>query len=119
VISVPTDVTPEEKIVEPTPFTCDQFEPRNRDQDKARLDNCVIQVQNTPDAQMYVIIYPGTDRASVSRNTYNRVSKFYLDYMVRTRNMDPARIRMVQGGNRQKTTVVIWVVPPGAKPPVP
>ena len=119
VITVPTEVTPEDRPRDPVPFTCDQFEPRNRDQDKARLDNCVIQVQNTPDAQLYVIIYPGTDSLSRSRNTYNRVSKFYLDYMVRTRGMDPARIKMVQGGDRQKTSVVIWVVPPGATPPVP
>jgi len=110
-ISVPTDVG---KLPEAaTAFRCDEFEPGNRDQDKARLDNCVIQVQNTPDAQMYVIIYPS------KKHPYDKTAKFYLDYMVRNRGMDPARIRMVQGDARTKADVVIWVVPPGATPPVP
>ena len=117
VISVPTEVG---RLPQPpAPFRCDEFEASNHDQDKARFDNCVIQVQNTPDAQMYVIVYPGTDKASKMKNTYDRTAKFYLDYMVKTRGMDPGRIRMVKGGVRLKTTVVIWVVPPGAAPPVP
>ncbi len=113
IISVPTEVG--KLPPAPTPFRCDEFEPGNRDQDKARLDNCVIQVQNTPDAQMYVIIYPGTDK----KNPYDRTAKFYLDYMVKNRGMDPSRIKMVKGDARMKTTAVIWVVPPGATPPVP
>ncbi len=113
VISVPTEVG--KLPPAPMPFRCDEFEAGARDQDKARLDNCVIQVQNTPDAQMYVIIYPGSDK----KNPYDRTSKFYLDYMVRSRGMDPGRIKIVKGDNRLKTTVVIWVVPPGATPPVP
>jgi hypothetical protein len=115
-ISVPTDVTPKEKP--PQPYKCDEFEAQNPDQDKARFDNCVIQAQNTPDAQLYVIIYPGTDKASLSRNSYDRLSKRALDYMVKTRGFDPRRISVVRGSNRLKTTVEIWVVPPGAQPPV-
>lgn len=110
VITVPTEVG--KLPPAPTPFRCDEFEAGNRDQDKARLDNCVIQVQNTPDAQMYVVIHPG------AKKSYDSTAKFYLDYMVRTRGMDPARIKMVKGDARLKTTVVIWVVPPGATPPV-
>ena len=113
VISVPTEVG--KLPAAPTPFRCDEFEPGNRDQDKARLDNCVIQAQNTPDAQMYVIIYPGVDK----RNPYDRTAKFYLDYMVKNRGMDPSRIKMVKGDPRAKTLTVIWVVPPGATPPAP
>ena len=116
VISVPTDVTPKERP--PLPFKCDEFEAKNPDQDKARFDNCVIQAQNTPDAQLYVIIYPGTDKTSTTRNTYERLSKRALDYMVKTRGFDPRRISIVRGGNRLKTTVEIWIVPPGAQPPV-
>ncbi len=117
-ISVPTDVTPIPKIKPPLPFRCDEFEAQNPDQDKARFDNCVIQAQNTPDAQLYVIIYPGTDKASSTRNTYDRLSKRALDYMVKNRGFDPRRISIVKGGNRLKTTVEIWIVPPGAQPPV-
>ncbi len=118
VISVPTDVTriPEPEV--PRPFRCDEFEAKAPDDDKARFDNCVIQAQNTPDAQLYVIIYPGTDRASTTRNTYDRLSKRALDYMVKTRGFDPRRISIVRGSPRSATTYEIWIVPPGAQPPV-
>jgi hypothetical protein len=116
VISVPTDVVPHERP--PQPYRCDEFESQNPDQDKARFDNCVIQAQNTPDAQLYVIIYPGTDRVSTTRNSYERLSKRALDYMVKVRGFDPRRISIVRGSNRLKTTVEIWIVPPGAQPPV-
>ncbi len=118
-ISVPTDVV--SRVIErrPEAFRCDEFLTANHDKDKARFDNCVIQVQNVPDAQMYVIIYPGTDRMSLSKNSYEQTSKFYLDYLVKSRKVNPGLIRFVRGGSVQKTTVVIWVVPPGAKPPVP
>ncbi|HEX3100189.1 MAG TPA: hypothetical protein VHQ01_00280, partial [Pyrinomonadaceae bacterium] len=55
VIDVPTEVT---KLPTPEPpkgFRCDEFESKSADDDKGRLDNCVIQVQNVPDAQLYVI----------------------------------------------------------------
>jgi hypothetical protein len=78
----------------------------------------VIQVQNTPDAQLYVIIYPGTDKISMTRNTYDRLSKRALDYMVKTRGLDPRHISIVKGSNRLKTRYEIWVIPPGAQPPV-
>jgi hypothetical protein len=117
VLSVPTEVG---RIPPPpTPYQCVDFPATTHDADKARFDNCVIQVQNTPDAQLYVIIYPGTDRRSRTANTYERTSKMLLDYMVKTRGLDPRRIQIVKGPERISTTYVLWVVPPGATPPVP
>lgn len=118
VISVPTDVSKIPDTVDPKAFRCDEFETKNPDDDKARLDNCVIQVQNTPDAQMYVIIYPGTDKISLSRNTYDRLSKRTLDYLVKSRGLDPRNLSIVKGSSRARTTYEIWVIPPGAAPPV-
>lgn len=118
VISVPTEVTRIPKEERRVPFRCDEFESRSPDDDKARFDNCVIQAQNTPDAQLYVIIYPGTDRLSTTRKTYDRLSKRALDYMVKTRGFDPRRIQIVKGSSRLKTTYEVWIVPPGAQPPV-
>lgn len=118
VISVPTDVTIIPPQETPKPFRCDEFEAKTPDEAKARFDNCVIQVQNTPDAQLYVIIYPGTDKLSMSRNTYDRLSKFTLDYLVKVRGFDPRRISIVKGSTRVKTTYELWIVPPGASPPV-
>jgi hypothetical protein len=118
VISVPTEITVIPPIEEAKPLRCDEFEARTRDDDKARFDNCVIQAQNTPDSQLYVIIYPGSDRASMTRNTYERLSRQTLDYMVKERRFDPRRISIVRGSSRQTTTYEIWIVPPGARPPV-
>ncbi|CAN5358253.1 hypothetical protein BH20ACI2_BH20ACI2_28040 [soil metagenome] len=117
VISVPTEITVIPPIEEAKPFRCDEFEARTPDDDKARFDNCVIQAQNTPDSQLYIVIYPGTDRISMTRNTYDRLSRRALDYMVRERRFDPRRISIVRGSSRLKTTYEIWIVPPGAQPP--
>lgn len=110
-----------EKIIVPQPekFLCDEFESRTFDDDKARFDNCAIQIQNNPDAQLYIIVYQGTDRISRTRNTADRLSKRTLDYLVKARGVDPRRIQVVQGGTRPKTTFQLWIVPPGATPPVP
>ncbi len=118
-ISVPTEVTrlPElPKLIKP--FKCDEFASKTADDDKARFDNCVIQAQNTPDSQLYIVIYPGTDKLSLTRNTYEKLSKRTLDYMVKSRGFDPRRIKIVKGSSRAKTLYEIWIVPPGALPPV-
>lgn len=117
VVTVPTDVEP---IKEPPPITkisCDQFDSISNDDDKARLDNCMIMAQNTPDSQLYIVIYPGTDRRSITRNTYDKVSKRSLQYLIK-RGMDPSRIKYVKGSSRTRTAYEIWIVPVGAEPPV-
>ena len=75
-ITVPTHVKPQPTpppTKEVSPFRCDEFPAKTHDEAKARFDNCIIQVQNTPDAQMYIIINPGTDKASTSRNSYEQL----------------------------------------------
>jgi hypothetical protein len=115
--SVPTEVKQKPKIES---FRCDEFESVSRDEDKARFDNCVLQLQGSPDSQMYIIIYQGTDKISMTRNTYDALSKRTLDYLVKTRGVDPRRISIVKGStNRVKTTYEVWFVPPGAPLPVP
>lgn len=117
VVTVPTDVEP---VKEPPPITrisCDAFDSKSNDDDKARLDNCMIMAQNTPDSQLYIVIYPGTDRTSRTRNTYDKVQKRSLDYLVK-RGMDPSRIRYIRGSERTRTAYEIWIVPVGAEPPV-
>lgn len=117
-ISVPTFVErlPEEE--QPKAYRCDEFESKSNDDDKARFDNCVIQVQNLPDAQLYLIVNQGTDRAGQTRNSYDRLSKRALDYMVRVRRLDPRRLQIVRGTDRARSMYQLWIVPPGAQPPV-
>lgn len=115
--SVPTKVEKQQKI---EAMRCDEFESRAFDDDKARFDNCVLQLQGNPDAQLYIIIYQGTDKISMTRNTYDKLSKRTLDYLVKTRGVDPRRISIVKGSSsRPKSTYEIWFVPPGAPLPVP
>lgn len=115
--SVPTEVERKPVI---SANQCDAFESRAFDDDKARFDNCVLQLQGNPDAQLYIIIYQGTDRVSMTSNTYDKLSKRTLDYLVKTRGVDPRRISIVKGSsNRLKTSYEIWFVPPGAPLPVP
>lgn len=116
VISVPTEVGSLPPPIKP--YTCDEFMAKSADDDKARFDNCAIQVQNTPDAQLYIIIYPGTDKLSTTRNTYDNLSKRTMDYLVKTRHVDPRRVTIVRGSSTQRTTYQLWIVPPGAQPPM-
>lgn len=115
-IAVPTEI---EKQKIPEAFRCDVFESVSFDDDKARLDNCAISLQSNPDAQLYIILYQGTDKLGTTRNSYDKLSKRSLDYLVKTRGVDPRRISFVRGGNRLRSTYEIWLVPPGAQTPVP
>lgn len=116
--SVPTEVVPEVVPEKPKAYICDEFPSKAPDDDKARLDNCAIAVQNLPDAMLYIIIHQGTDRAGKSRNTYDRVSKRAMQYLVNVRGIDPRKIQIVRGPDRPNTTYVMWIVPPGAELPV-
>jgi hypothetical protein len=119
VISVPTRVDripPEEK---PDAVKCDEVVSKAPDDDKARLDTCMIQVQNSPDAQLYIIIYQGRDRVSQTRNSYDNLSKRAMQYLVNVRGIDPRRVTIVRGPDRDRTTYEMYIVPPGAQPPVP
>lgn len=106
-----------QKIPEPRRF--DEFVSQAFDDDKARLDSFVIEMQNNPDSQGYIILYQGTDKTSVRSRNVDVLNKRTLDYLVNTRGVDPRRISIVQGGTRLKTTYELWIVPPGAQPPVP
>ena len=116
-ISVPTIV--ENKPPPPTPRRFDEFESNSFDDDKARLDAFVIELQNNPDSQGYIIMYQGTDRNSVRARRVDVLSKRTLDYLVKSRGIDPRRIVITNWGTRLKTTYDLWIIPPGAQPPVP
>jgi hypothetical protein len=102
----------------PQPTRCDIFESQSFDDDKARFDNCTIELQSNPDAQIYIFLYQGTDKYS-KINTADKLGKRTLDYLVKTRGIDPRRVVITKWGSRPRTSYEIWIVPPGAQPPVP
>lgn len=81
----------------------------------ARLDNFAIELQNEPGARGLVAAYavkhkfPGWPL---------RRANSCLDYLINTRGLDAARLSAVNGGLRGETGFELWVVPPGAEPPV-
>lgn len=108
--------TPIPPVIPPQPYQCDVFESKSRDDDKARFDNCVLRLQTEPNSQIYVILYQGTNKGSIN---VDRLSKQTLDYFIRSRGVPPEQIVITKWGTRPRTTVEVWIVPPGAQPPVP
>ncbi|MCA1683555.1 MAG: hypothetical protein LC708_00245, partial [Actinobacteria bacterium] len=82
--------------------------------EKARLDNFAIELQNNPGAQGYIIAYGGRKgRAGEAQARADRAK----DYLVNTRGISADRIVTVDGGYRENLTVELWLVPAGATPP--
>lgn len=79
--------------------------------EKARLDNFAIQLQNEPAAQGYIIGYGSCDAEGQTRA--NRAK----DYLVNTRGIDGGRLVVVDGGCLPELLVQLWVVPQGATAP--
>jgi hypothetical protein len=87
-----------------------------RNDEKARLDNFGIELQNDPTATGYVIVYPGrsSKRAEV-QDHFGRV----IDYLVNSRGIDKNRIRTIEGPKKDQLHKELWLVPQGATPPNP
>ncbi len=86
------------------------------DDQKARLDNLAVELQNDPSTTTHVISYGGrTSRIGQA----DRLGARARDYLVTKRGIDPARIILVNGGFREEDCVELWIVPSGATPPQP
>lgn len=86
------------------------------DDQKARLDNLGIELQNDPSTTAYIIAYGGrTSRIGQA----DRLGARARDYLVTQRGIDPARIVVLNGGYKEEDCVELWIVPSGATPPQP
>ena len=115
-IAVSTQV---DKFIPPPPIVPEEFDKivfRVFDDDKARLDNYAVALQNRPDVQGYVITYQGTAKKSPNAE---KMAKRSLDYLVKSRGIDPRRLTFVQGGTREATMGDLFIVPANATLPVP
>lgn len=96
--------------------TLDEYGRISFEDEKARLDNLAIEMENLPDATAYIIGYDGrVSREGGLRKRLERARKYLID----VRNIDGARIVTVQGGYRHDLTFQLFLVPAGRKPPVP
>jgi hypothetical protein len=86
------------------------------DDQKARLDNLAVALQNEQSTTAYIIAYGGrTSRIGQA----DRLGGRARDYLVTQRGIGPSRIIVINGGFREEDCVELWVVPSGATPPQP
>jgi hypothetical protein len=101
----------------PVPVTCkkfDEFPAIAYNDEKARLDNYAIELQNDPGSTAYVIVYPGPrGRPGEVQKHTTRV----VDYLVNSRGINAQRIVTLVGPSRDELMVELWLCPQGAKPP--
>jgi hypothetical protein len=110
-----TDIlAPTPPPVEPRRF--DEFPALSFDDQKARLDNLAIQMQNEPTAQGYIVVYAGR---KTRPGQADRLGARARDYLVRQRGIDPSRVVVINGGYRDGDYFEFWLVPQGAQPPQP
>jgi len=93
------------------PVKFDEYGNIKFNDEKARLDNFAVQLQNQPGAQGYYIVYgscegEGQARADRAKN-----------YLVSNRGIDAGRIVVVDGGCRADLGIELWIVRSGATPP--
>ena len=83
---------------------------------KARLDNLAVELQNDPSTRAYIIAYGG--RMSPTGQVQKLMSRA-RDYVVSHRGIDASRLTVVNGGFREEDSVELWLVPSGAAAPQP
>jgi len=100
----------------PVPLVCrsfDEFPEIARNEEKARLDNFAIELQNDPFSKGYVIVNPGQNGRSGAAQT--RSTKI-VDYLVNSRGLDARRIVTVIGAPASDLMVHLSICPQGSVP---
>lgn len=96
------------------------------DDEKARLDNFSIELQNHPDSTGYIIYYGGrrhshpychsrSQRLPRRGEAAARAARL-KPYVVETRRLAPGRVVVIDGGYREHWEVELWIVPNGERP---
>jgi hypothetical protein len=101
----------------PVPVQCrkfDEFPAIAYNDEKARLDNYAIELQNDPAATGYVIVYTGRrgHPGEVQKHTTRIV-----DYLVNSRGINGQRILTLVGPSRDELLMELWLCPQGTNPP--
>ena len=93
----------------------DEYSDIKFNDEKARLDNYAIELQNDPAAQGYLICYGGRrSRAGEAQRRCERAMKHASTHF---QGIEPLRLVTVDGGYREELTVELWIVPSGATLP--
>ena len=92
----------------------DEFPNISRNDEKARLDNFGIELQNDPTSTAYVKVTPG--RSSRPGDVQRHTTRI-VDYLVNSRGIDARRIVTLVGSSGDELLVELWVCPQGATLP--
>jgi hypothetical protein len=84
------------------------------DDQKARLDNLAVELQNDPTTRAYILAYGG--RMSPLGQVEKLMSRA-RDYFITQRGIDASRLVVINGGFREEDSVELWIVPSGASAP--
>jgi hypothetical protein len=93
------------------PVKFDEYGNIKFNDEKARLDNYAIQLQNDPGSSGVIIAY-----GSCAGEAQTRADRA-KDYLVNTRGIEAGRITTIDGGCRSDLNVQLWIVPQGSTPP--
>lgn len=91
----------------------DEYPEISRNEEKARLDNLGVALQNDPFATAYVIIHLGQH---AKPGDIDKRSRNVTDYLINARGLDSKRIVVQVGSPRPETVVEIWLCPRGTTP---
>ena len=100
--------------VKPPPVPARKFDEYGNirfNDEKARLDNYAIQLQNEPGSTGTIIVYGSCAGEAQQRGDRAK------DYLVNTRGIEAGRITVVDGGCRAELKVQLWIVPQGSTAP--
>jgi hypothetical protein len=84
--------------------------------EKARLDNFAVQLQNEPKWKGYVIAYGGK-RARVGEAKAR--AERAVNYLINRRGLDADKIEAIDGGYREQSTVELYILPDTLPAPTP
>ncbi|HET9525938.1 MAG TPA: hypothetical protein VFO99_07215 [Pyrinomonadaceae bacterium] len=110
--SVAVVTAPERKVIVAREF--DECANCTFDDQKARLDNLAVELQNDPSARAHIIAYGGRYSPIAQVEVLMKRAR---DYIVEQRGIDASRLTIVNGGFREDDNVELWVVPAGAEAP--
>jgi K319-like protein len=105
--SCTTSIKP--KPVPPSKF--DEYGNIRFNDEKARLDNYAIQLQNNPGSTATIIVFGSCAGEAQQRGDRAK------DYLVNTRGIEAGRITVVDGGCKPELNVQLWIVPQGSAAP--
>lgn len=97
----------------------DRYSNVSWDDEQARLETFVIELQTERGAQGFIVVYAG--RISRPNEAYYRGqrARTYITACVRTGDpcVEPSRVETRDGGYREARTTELWIVPLGANLP--